>query len=77
MAWYRSIIWMGSFFMLGFTSNLMVCFWVGRRGVSLLDEECSNGVSVYDYPLDSVPSECLEEGSQFGEGHGSEPREFS
>ncbi|KAK2149502.1 hypothetical protein LSH36_449g03067 [Paralvinella palmiformis] len=35
----------------GFIPDLMGCFWVGRRGVFLEDEDCSHRVSMYDYPL--------------------------
>ena len=35
--------------MFGFIQDLMGCFWVGGRGLFLEDEECSHGVSVYDY----------------------------
>jgi len=46
--------------------------FLGRsKGVFLENEECSQGLSVYDYPLmqstvGSAPSERLQEGSQFG-----------
>jgi len=48
-----------------------VLFLSRSNGVFLEDEECSHGVSVYDYPLmqstvGAAPSESLKEGSQFG-----------
>jgi len=66
--------------MFGFIPDLMGSFWVGRRGVFLGEEECSNGVSMYDYPLieslvDDVPSARLQEGSQLSSDYQSELRE--
>ena len=42
--------------------------YILSRFGTLEDEECTHGVSVYDYPMivGSAPSEGLQEGSQFG-----------
>ena len=69
-------------FQFWFIPDWMRCFWIGRRSVLLVDNKYIYGVSVNGYLLmassmGSVPSECLEEGSEFSQGDESEFSEYS